>query len=203
MKIPINDQIRPILEGHARRLSEEFLNSLSDIATAYSTIDPPFDQLAWLPTDELFRKSSVAIGRAGAYRQPVIRRLRVPALLLLAVLGLGMRTAAHHSITATYDVERMVTFEAEIVQVVLRNPHSFVHVAVRQPGKAEMRYSIEWTASKRLGGQGVTGTTLKAGDRVIITGQPGREPGDLQLRMTMLRRPKDGFVWVSRQDAMD
>lgn len=132
-----------------------------------------------------------------------MRSHRSSALLLLAVLGIGMRVAAHHSITATYDIKRMVTIEAEIVQVVLRNPHSFVHVAVRERGKAEMRYSVEWTASKRLGGQGVTGRTFKAGDRVIITGQPGRDPGDHQLRMTMLRRPKDGFVWVSRQDAMD
>jgi hypothetical protein len=132
-----------------------------------------------------------------------MRRNRFSAVLLAAVLGLGSRALAHHSFAATYDVARMVTIEAEIVQVVLRNPHSFVHVAVRERGKAEMRYSVEWTASKRLGGQGVTGRTFKAGDNVIITGQPGRDPGDHQLRMTMLRRPKDGFVWTWRQDVMD
>jgi hypothetical protein len=130
-------------------------------------------------------------------------RQRLSVLLLLAVLGLGARASAHHSITASYDQERMVTIEGEIVQVLLRNPHSFVQVAVRERGKGEMRYSVEWTASGRLEVQGVTGRTLRAGDRVVITGLPGRTLGDQQLRMTMLRRPKDGFVWVSRQGPMD
>jgi hypothetical protein len=125
------------------------------------------------------------------------------ALILVTALTAGaVRPAAHHAIGAIYDGSRMVTISGEVVRVVLRNPHSFVDVVIREPKKPGLIYSIEWTASDRLGMQGVTSTTLKAGDRVIVTGQPARD-ADSRLRMTMLRRPKDGFVWAPRPDAMD
>ena len=125
-------------------------------------------------------------------------------LVLVVVTGLVLcagRPLAHHSIAAIYD-DRMVTIAGEVVRVVLRNPHSFVDVVVQMPGRAGVRYLVEWSASNRLGLHGVTSTTLKAGDRVVITGQPARD-SDERLRMTMLRRPKDGFVWAPRPDSMD
>jgi hypothetical protein len=102
---------------------------------------------------------------------------------------------AHHSFTATYDDRTLVTIEGEVVSVVLRNPHSFVQVAVRGSGKSETRYAVEWHASGALGEQGVTGQTFKSGDRVVISGRPSRNPSEPRLRMTMLRRLSDGFVW--------
>lgn len=126
-------------------------------------------------------------------------------LVLVIVTGLvmcGGRPSAHHSIAAIYDDRRMMTIAGEVVRVVLRNPHSFVDVVVREPGRAGVRYSVEWSASDRLGVHGVTSATLKAGDRVVITGQPARD-ADGRLRMTTLRRPRDGFVWAPRPDSMD
>ena len=37
--------------------------------------------------------------------------------------------------------------------------------------------------------------TLKAGDHVIITGNPGRTSEDHRIRMRSIFRPKDGFKW--------
>jgi hypothetical protein len=50
----------------------------------------------------------------------------------------------------------------------------------------------------QLAGQGVTRETLRAGDIVVIIGNPGRNADNHRLRMVSLRRPTDGFEWVPR-----
>jgi len=57
--------------------------------------------------------------------------------------------------------------------------------------------SEDWVrvGATELGRQGVTPQTLKQGDRVVISGLPGRNPTDHRVRMTSLRRPSDGFGW--------
>jgi len=91
-----------------------------------------------------------------------------------------------------------VTIEGELVQFLFRNPHSFVHVMVKEKDGSMVRYAVEWGGAGQLGGQGVTRETLKAGDHVIISGSPGRNPKDHRVRMVSLLRPKDGFGWGKR-----
>jgi hypothetical protein len=42
---------------------------------------------------------------------------------------------------------------------------------------------------------GIARDTLKVGDHVIVTGNPGRTVADHRLRMRSILRPKDGFKW--------
>ena len=57
------------------------------------------------------------------------------------------------------------------------------------------RWGIEWGGAGQLGGQGVNRYTLKAGDHVVITGNPGRTVEDHRIRMVSLKRTSDGFGW--------
>lgn len=113
----------------------------------------------------------------------------------LAALALDVRVLAHHSFAATYLEEKSVTIEGTLVQFLLRNPHSFVHVDVKDTDGSSVRYVIEWGSPAQLGGQGVTRDTLKPGDHVIISGNPGRDPADHRVRLLQFRRPKDGWTW--------
>ena len=61
-----------------------------------------------------------------------------------------------------------------------------------------VRWSIEWGGVGQLNGQGVTRTTLKYGDPVIITANPSRTPNDHKLHMLTLLRTSDGFGWGTR-----
>ena len=88
-----------------------------------------------------------------------------------------------------------MTIEGELVQFLFRNPHSFVHVMVKEKDGTMVRYAVEWGGAGQLGGQGVTRETLKPGDHVVISGSPGRNPADHRVRMVTLERPKDGFGW--------
>ena len=119
----------------------------------------------------------------------------VAALLAACACLLGARAYAHHSFPGTFLEDRTITIQGELVQVLYRNPHSFVQVMVKERDGTVVRYAVEWVGASELGRQGVTAMTLKSGDYVVISGVPGRNPADHLVRMTSLRRPKDGFDW--------
>ena len=60
------------------------------------------------------------------------------------------------------------------------------------------KWVIEWGGAGALQGQGVTRDTLKVGDSVIVTGNPGRDPADHRMRIVTLKRTTDGFTWGTR-----
>jgi hypothetical protein len=117
-------------------------------------------------------------------------------LMLILAGGLVAGVAyAHHSFAATYFEDKTTKIEGELVQFLYRNPHSFVHVEVKEKDGSVTRWAIEWGAGGQLGRQGVSRDTLKAGDHVIVTGNPGRTAEDHRLRMVSISRPSDGFKW--------
>ena len=109
-------------------------------------------------------------------------------------LAFSTPTMAHHSFAATYLEDQSVTIEGEIVQFLLRNPHSFVHVMVKEKDGATNRYVVEWGSPAQLSGK-VSRDTLKPGDHVIISGNPGRNAADHRVRLLTFKRPKDGWSW--------
>ena len=120
-------------------------------------------------------------------------------VLLLAGVLSCVTAYAHHSFASTYDESKKITVEGKLVQFLFRNPHSFVHVMAPDEDGTMQRWAIEWGGAGQLGGQGVTRETLRPGDKVVITGNPGRNPADHRVRMVTLRRPSDGFGWGARE----
>ena len=117
------------------------------------------------------------------------------APFVIVLLGFAAQALAHHSFAATYVEDQSVTIEGQLVQFLLRNPHSFVHVMVKEKDGTTNRYVVEWGSPAQLGGQGVTRDTLKPGDFVVISGNPGRDPADHRVRLLQFKRPKDGWAW--------
>jgi hypothetical protein len=121
------------------------------------------------------------------------RRQLLQAVAAASVFG--GTALAHHSFAATYHEDQETKIEGDLVQFLYRNPHSFVHVMAPDKDGKMQRWAIEWGGGGQLGRQGVTRQTLKAGDHVIITGNPGRNPEDHRLRMVKIDRPADGWTW--------
>lgn len=119
------------------------------------------------------------------------------ASAILGAVGLAAvaPVSAHHSFAATYFEDQTQTIEGDLVQFQFRNPHSYVHVEAPDDKGEKHRYTIEWGSGMQLSTQGLTATTLRVGDHVIVTGSPGRDPEDYRLRMRSIERPKDGFKW--------
>ena len=120
-------------------------------------------------------------------------------LVLVTVLAAAATAYAHHSFASTYDEGKKITVEGKLVQFLWRNPHSFVHVMAPDEKGEMQRWAVEWGGAGQLGEQGVTRETLKPGDTVKITGNPGRNPEDHRLRMIALVRPSDGFAWGQKK----
>ena len=116
-------------------------------------------------------------------------------LLLAAAVVSAVPLLAHHSFAATYFDDKTETVEGNLVQFVFRNPHSFVHVEAPDDKGQLIRWAVEWGSGQQLSGQGVAADTLKFGDHVVITGNPGRNPEDHRMRMHSIVRPKDGWMW--------
>jgi len=124
------------------------------------------------------------------------RRLVVTSLVTVAVLMLGGGMAlAHHSATATYIVGKSVKIEGTLKELIWRNPHSYIKVEAPDD-KGEMQiWVIEGAAPGQLAEQGLTANRLRPGDKVIVTGLPGRIAEDHRLLLETVERPSDGFKW--------
>ena len=117
---------------------------------------------------------------------------------LVLVAGLfitGGLLFGHHSFAATYKEGESQKIEGNVVQFLFRNPHSFLHVDAPDEKGVMQTWAIEWGAGGQLGRQGVTRDSLKPGDHIIVTGQPGRNPEDHRLRLSSVSRPADGWKW--------
>jgi hypothetical protein len=121
---------------------------------------------------------------------------------MIAVITLAIAPAAapHHSFPATYVEGETVRIEGELAAFMFRNPHSFVHVSVKDPAGGVVRYSVEWGAAAALGRQGIDRATLRPGDFVIISGLAGRNREDNRLLLRTIERPSDGFRWGFEED---
>ena len=113
----------------------------------------------------------------------------------LVLAGAAAPATAHHSFPATYHIDKMQTVEGEVVQFLFRNPHSFVHVMAPDKSGKMQRWAVEWGGGAALARERITSTTLKPGDKVKITGNPGRNDADHRIRMQKIERPKDGWAW--------
>jgi len=116
-------------------------------------------------------------------------------LFLSMAAAFALTAYAHHSFAATYFEDQTVTVEGKLVQFLFRNPHSFVHVEASDDKGEVQTWAIEWGGGGQLSRDGVSRETLKPGDHVIVSGNPGRNPADHRIRMRSISRPSDGWKW--------
>jgi hypothetical protein len=108
----------------------------------------------------------------------------------------GVPAQAHHSISGEYFTNQRSTVEGELVQFLYHNPHSFLEIKSKDAHSGEtVTWNMEWNSPARLSRDHVTAETLKPGDHPIITGQPGRTPGNHRLHVLTISRPADSWEW--------
>jgi Family of unknown function (DUF6152) len=125
------------------------------------------------------------------------RSVKFVALLvvLAAAIACAGRAYAHHSFAATYFVDQNITVEGTLTQFLYRNPHSFIKIEAPDDKGVMQTWSIEWGGGAQLTHDHVSRDTLKPGDHVIVSGNPGRDPTEHRIRMHSIKRPSDGWKW--------
>jgi hypothetical protein len=83
---------------------------------------------------------------------------------------------AHHAFSAEFDGNKPIKFiDATVTRVELINPHSWIHVDVKTPdGKIE-NWAIEAGSPNILLRRGITKTTLKVGDKIVVDGYQSKD----------------------------
>jgi uncharacterized protein DUF6152 len=120
--------------------------------------------------------------------------VRVRLFIAFAALGVFTVTAdAHHSIAGMYDQGRRVTLDGVIAQYQFVNPHPFIMVDVTMNGMTQS-WKAELDNRWELQNIGMTPTTFNAGDRVVVSGSPGRDRTPL-LYVWRLERAADGLLY--------
>ncbi len=115
--------------------------------------------------------------------------------LAAAMLLFGGRVYAHHSFAATYFVDQVITVKGTVTEFLFRNPHSFLKVQAPDE-KGDMQiWAVEWAGGAQLAQANVAKDTLKPGDQVVVSGNPGRTASEHRIRLKSISRSADGFKW--------
>jgi hypothetical protein len=115
---------------------------------------------------------------------------RLFGTVLCALALTGATAAAHHSYAA-YEMDRVIEIDGVLEVLEWTNPHSLLKMRT-----ADASYTVEWRAPAAMARVGIDRNFLKAGDRLIVTGNPRRdlvESGVVNLKS--IRRPADGWSW--------
>lgn len=119
-------------------------------------------------------------------------RVIVLSALWASVLGV-VSASAHHSYSA-FDRNRTVSIEGDVERVSFTNPHVMLTI---KTSDAEL-YTAEWQNINQLAKGGVTGDTVKVGDRLVVSGSPKHDNERLLSLIQEVRRPSDGWSWTPR-----
>ena len=125
---------------------------------------------------------------------------RAVLLLWILILMVGVvPVSAHHSFAAEYESSQKIEVEGTVTQFVWRNPHSFMKIDVVGKDGSTQSWALEWGSVSQLSREGqMTRTTLKPGDKVVVTGAPARDGAAHRMLIGSIKRPSDGWEWKGR-----
>ena len=112
----------------------------------------------------------------------------------LAALVMGVPAWAHHSFAAAYDLSNPIEVHGVINQVLLRNPHSWFVLDVKDASGKVVQWSFEAGTPSGMIRNGYKPNIIKAGAEVTIKGFRAR---DASQNRGMLREltTADGQVY--------
>jgi hypothetical protein len=90
---------------------------------------------------------------------------------IVGALLLSFPAAAHHGASSLYEVSKEVTVKATITEFVWANPH--VEVGIASVDDKNARWLLELGSPPNISNRGWTSRSLKPGDVVTVTFNPG------------------------------
>ncbi len=99
-----------------------------------------------------------------------MNRLLVVLVTVAVALSVSPSLRAHHSFAAEFDGNQPVTLKGSVVKMDWVNPHTWIHLDVKNPDGTVTRWMIEGGTPNTLVRRGFNKRSLEAGTEVTIEG---------------------------------
>jgi hypothetical protein len=120
-------------------------------------------------------KSATAARRLNRRKSMRTRLAIIGSATALAISGWASSAFAHHAFAAEFDANKAVNFKGTITKMEWTNPHSWLHVMVKQPDGTTVNWAIEAGTPNVLFRRGFTKETLVPGTEVVVDGYQAKD----------------------------
>ena len=104
-----------------------------------------------------------------------MQRKIVVTLTGICLLAAALPLFAHHAFTAEFDAKKPLKLRGNVVKVELINPHSWIHIDVKNPDGTTTRWMIEGGTPNTLLRRGLTKKDLPIGAEILVDGYQAKD----------------------------
>ena len=98
--------------------------------------------------------------------------LRACLFVLPLVLLSSVQAGSHHAFSPVYDAKKTITVEGVVTEFRFVNPHAMMLMDVTDTTGKVVKWNVEFAGRLNLEEGGWTANSIKAGERVKVTGNP-------------------------------
>jgi hypothetical protein len=95
--------------------------------------------------------------------------------VVIGLLGTALPVAAHHAFSAEFDAKRPVKLRGVVTKMEWINPHSWIHIDVKDGSGKVVAWMVEGGAPNALLRRGFTKQSLPIGTEVLIEGYQAKD----------------------------
>jgi hypothetical protein len=97
---------------------------------------------------------------------------------LISILTISTQASAHHSFAAEFDSTKPITLKGTVTKMDWINPHSWIHIDVKNPDGTTTSWAIECGSPNTLYRRGFDKNSLPGGSEIVVDGYLAKDGGN-------------------------